>query len=189
MKTLSVFIFLFFIGIWAGCNKSSTSIESENNESGTGTTFILSSSEIGVDSLLPIEYTCDGESATLPLEWSGYPDDTKYFAMIMHHEASPTDIHWYWVLYNIPKTVNSLPENVSGIGVLGTNSVNDQTEYSPPCSQGPGLKAYTYTVYALSEKVTVNCAQEEVNRETLLNEMEEIILAEADMTVWYERDI
>jgi Raf kinase inhibitor-like YbhB/YbcL family protein len=151
------------------------------------TNFKLSSPEIKADSLLPADYTCDGSSSTLPLQWTGYPSNTAYFAVIMHHVASPTDIHWYWILYNIPPTITSLPKNVSQVGTLGSNSVNDKTEYAPPCSQGPGLKAYTITVYALSEKVTINVAPAAVNREVLLNAMQGKILATASMTVWYSR--
>ena len=183
LAVLSVFL-------WINCNKSSTSNEiTDNNLDLTDSGFILTSSDIGQDSLLPIEYTCDGESATLPLEWNRYPDNTQYFALIMHHEVSPTDIHWYWTLYNIPASVNSLPKNVSGIGTLGTNSVNGLTEYSPPCSQGPGLKAYTFTIYSLSEKVTTTVNPAEVDRATLLDVIEEITLTSTSITVWYERDI
>lgn len=148
----------------------------------------MSSSEIGPNSLLPSDYTCDGESATLPLEWSGYPKETRYYALIMHHVASSTDIHWYWILYNIPATVQNLPKNVSGIGTLGTNSINDKMEYSPPCSQGPGGKAYIFTLYALSEMVTTNVASDEVNQEILLTAIEGITISSTSMTVWYSRN-
>lgn len=149
--------------------------------------FVISSSEIKSDSLLPIDYTCDGASATLPLEWSGEPDGTAAFALIMHHEASPTDIHWYWVLYNIPVSVHNLVRNVSGIGILGTNSVNDRNEYAPPCSQGPGIKAYTYTVYALSSNPVISVPQAEVTRQVLLDAIDHITLSSAKMTVYYSR--
>jgi len=150
--------------------------------------FKLSSSEIAPDSLLPVDYTCDGESVSLPLSWSGYPENTAYFAIIMHHEASPTDIHWYWVLYDIPSTVTSFAKNETGIGTFGTNGVNGRTEYAPPCSKGPGRKDYIITVYALSEKVALDVAPEEVNREVLLDAIEDITLASASMTVWYSRE-
>jgi Raf kinase inhibitor-like YbhB/YbcL family protein len=151
--------------------------------------FVLSSPEIGVDSLLPSVYACDGASATLPLAWSGAPEKTLSFAVIMHHVASPVDVHWYWVLYNIPASINSLPRNVSGIGTLGTNSVNDKTEYAPPCSQGPGTKAYTFTVYALSQNPSLSVTPENVTREVLLNAIEGITLSSAKMTVYYSRNI
>ena len=151
--------------------------------------FILSSPEIGSDSLLPIDYTCDGTSATLPLKWTGIPRNTVSFAIIMHHVASPTDVHWYWVVYNIPASLTSLPKNMTGIGNLGTNSVNDKTEYAPPCSQGPGTKAYTYTIYSLSQNPSLPVMPDKVTREVLLNAIENITISSAKMTVYYSRNI
>jgi phosphatidylethanolamine-binding protein (PEBP) family uncharacterized protein len=166
--------------IVSGCQKKG---DSEYQKSG----FLLSSTEIKSDSLLPKDYTCDGVSATLPLQWSGEPDGTVAFALIMHHIASPTDIHWYWVLYNIPPGVHSLARNVSGIGVPGTNSVNDRNEYAPPCSQGPGIKSYTYTIYALSANPLIKVPQTEVTRQVLLDAVKDITLSSAKMTVYYSR--
>lgn len=175
-------VFMCIISL-VSCKKNNDSLQ----EKGNG--FFLSSPEIGSDSLLPADYTCDGQSSTLPLEWSGFPSQTEYFALVMHHEASPTDIHWYWILYNIPSNVNSLPENVLNIGIIGNNSVNGRTEYAPPCSQGPGRKEYIFTVYALSEMVKISVAPEEVNREVLLNAIRDITLSSAKMTVWYSRNV
>jgi phosphatidylethanolamine-binding protein (PEBP) family uncharacterized protein len=176
-----LFAAIVFFAFWS-CSKN-------ENESGDLSGFILSSPEIGADSLLPTAYTCDGESATLPLIWTGAPQETVSFALIMHHEASPADIHWYWVLYNIPAAVTSLSRNIKGIGTLGTNSVNDRTEYAPPCSQGPGIKAYTYTVYALSQNPSVPVPSDQVTREVLLTAISGITISSAKMTVYYSRNI
>jgi len=179
---LPVMIIVMITVSGAACSK-----ESSNETDSTG--FILTSPEILSDSLLPKEYTCDGESATLPLRWSGAPEGTKYFALIMHHEASATDIHWYWVLYNIPLSVQSLEKNISGIGTLGNNSVNGNTAYAPPCSQGPGAKLYTYTLYALSQPVTVTVPASEVSREVLLEAIKNTTLSTTTLTVVYSREL
>jgi phosphatidylethanolamine-binding protein (PEBP) family uncharacterized protein len=149
--------------------------------------FTLSSPEVVQGGALPAEYTCDGASATLPLDWSGAPAGTRSFAVIMHHVAGPGDTHWYWVLYDIPADVTGLQKNSVGVGVLGTNSVNAKTAYTPPCSKGPGEKAYSYTIYALSAlpQFTVPAAQ--VNREVLLAAIHDITLASAELHVAYAR--
>lgn len=180
--TIEIIITLVSCLAFLSCNKDD---DSPINDSG----FILSSPEIGVDSLLPVDYTCDGVSATLPLKWTGAPDKTVSFAVIMHHVASPADVHWYWVLYNIPSNLNSLPRNAIGTGTLGTNSVNDRTEYAPPCSQGPGTKAYIYTIYALSQNPSISVMPDEVTREVLLNAISRITISSAKMTVYYSRNI
>jgi Raf kinase inhibitor-like YbhB/YbcL family protein len=149
--------------------------------------FTLTSPDIAGDGLLPEEYTCDGAANTLALSWSGAPEGTKSFAVIMHHVASPEDIHWYWVVYNIPADVTSLPKNMTGTGTLGNNSVNGRTEYTPPCSKGPGSKTYTYTVYALSAEPQLSVPASQVTRAVLLDAIHDITLASAELNVTYSR--
>ncbi len=149
--------------------------------------FTLFSPEVSEGQALPQEFTCDGAGATLPLEWSDVPPGTQSFAVIMHHVPGPGDSHWYWVLYDIPVNVQSLPKNVTGIGTLGSNSVNEQTVYAPPCSKGPGSKNYSYTVYALSESPQFTVSPSEVDRNTLLTALSDITLASSELNVTYSR--
>jgi phosphatidylethanolamine-binding protein (PEBP) family uncharacterized protein/Spy/CpxP family protein refolding chaperone len=153
----------------------------------TSSGFTLSSSAVVNGGTLPVEYTCDGTSATLPLNWSGAPANTKSFALTMYHIPGPGDSHWYWVLYNIPVTVTNLPKNVTGIGTLGNNSVNGRTEYAPPCSQGPGVKVYSYTLYALSAAPVFTVAALAVSRDILLAAISDRTLASAELGVNYTR--
>lgn len=149
--------------------------------------FSLTSPDVVEGGALPTEYTCDGASATLALIWSGAPEETAGYAVVMHHAASPEDIHWYWVLYDIPVDVTSLPKNVTGIGMLGNNSVNGDAAYAPPCSEGPGEKVYTYTVYALSAHPQLSVPASQVTRSVLLEAIQDIILASAELNVTYTR--
>lgn len=150
-------------------------------------TFLLTSTEVSEGSALPVEFTCDGSSATLPLSWSGAPAGTKSFAIVMHHIPGPGDRHWYWVVYNIPANILTLEKNSTGIGILGNNSVNGETKYAPPCSKGPGEKVYTYTVYALSAEPQISVPASQVSREVLLNAIQDITLASAALNVTYTR--
>ena len=167
---------------------------SRNDSGGTGGSsrgqngsFVLRSSEVTDGGTLPVEFTGDGASATLPLEWSGAPAGTKSYALIMHHIDPQGVVKWYWTLYDIPADVLSLPKNVKGVGTLGNNSVNRRREYAPPHSKGPGPKTYIYTVYALSAPPRITVAPSEVNREVLLAAMKDKILASAELSVVYTR--
>ena len=149
--------------------------------------FVLRSSEVVDGGALPRDYTCDGSSATLPLEWSGAPTGAKGFAVVMHHIPPEVTAHWYWIVYNIPPNITSLPKDVKGIGTLGNNSVNGKTEYTPPCSKGPGTKIYTYTVYALSAEPHFTVPASKVNRDVLLAAIKDRTLASAQLNVTYSR--
>jgi len=164
-------------------------LAAERPQPGSSDQFVLSSPEVVEGGTLPKEYTGDGSSATLPLQWNGAPANTQSYALIMHHVPGPDDIKWYWVLYDIPANVTSLPKNVRGVGKLGNNSVNRDTAYTPPHSRGPGAKKYTYTVYALSAPPQLNVPPSQVSREVLLTAMEDRILARAELNVFYSRDV
>jgi Raf kinase inhibitor-like YbhB/YbcL family protein len=152
-----------------------------------GANFKLSSPEAANGGNLPREFTGDGVAATLPLEWSGAPEGTKSYALIMHHVDPEGETKWYWILYDIPATVQSLPKNVKGVGILGNNSVNNKTEYAPPHSKGPGPKTYTFTVYALSSAPKIEVPAGKVSREVLLEAMKGRILANSELQVVYSR--
>jgi phosphatidylethanolamine-binding protein (PEBP) family uncharacterized protein len=149
--------------------------------------FTLTSPEVGADGVLPADYTCDGAAATPPLEWTGAPEGTQSFVLVMHHVAPDNEIKWYWILYDIPGGTASLVRNSADVGTLGSNSVNGRAEYAPPCSQGPGPKTYIYTLYALSSAVELTVAPAEVTREVILQAIGDRTLATAEMQVVYTR--
>ena len=151
------------------------------------TSFLLTSPEVAEGGTLPADDTCDGTASTLPLQWSGAPSGTRSYALIMHHVPPEGDIKWYWVVYDIPAGVTSLARNATGVGAHGTNSVNGDTAYAPPCSQGPGPKTYTYTVYALSAPPQITVPATEVSRDVLLAAMTDRTLGTAELNVVYSR--
>lgn len=175
------------VGLAAGPAFAAADAQPELAGQKGGSFFVLRSPEVTNDGTLPKDYTGDGTSSTLPLEWSNAPAGTKSFALIMHHVPPDRGFKWYWVLYNIPADTHSLPKNVKGVGTLGNNSVNRRLEYTPPHSKGPGPKAYTYTVYALSAPPQITVPPSEVNREVLLAAMKDKILASAELSVTYSR--
>tara|TARA_R110001583_G_scaffold51161_4_gene159715 strand:- start:45 stop:2324 length:2280 start_codon:yes stop_codon:yes gene_type:complete len=146
--------------------------------------FVLSSSQMIDGGHLPIAYTCDGEGVSPALSWSGAPPTTKYYALSIHHNA-PEGEHWYWTLYNINSQTTQLKSGET-VGLVGSNSINNINEYTPPCSKGRGPKNYTYTIYALSDAITLD-DQSNMGRPELLAAIKETTVATANMTVSYER--
>ena len=142
--------------------KSSTSINL-SDKSVSNTDFSLSVPASVDQSKLPVSATCDGAGLSPEIKWSNPPSGTKYFALIMDGVPGParpgeieTGNHFYLLNYNIPATANSVPEGNKSIGVLGQNFLGNSAGYTPPCSQGPGSKTYTISLYALSEKLDLS---------------------------------
>ena len=149
--------------------------------------FTLRSSAVASDGRLPQEYTGDGSGATLPLEWTPPPAGTKSLVIMMHHLDPEGKTKWYWVLYNIPPEVRSLPKNAQGIGSLGNNSINGKIGYAPPHSKGPGDKTYILTAYALSAPLEIPLPPAQITREIVLAAMKDKILARSELPVVYAR--
>ncbi len=187
MQKIMIGLTLLIMILFSACGPSQVESAPNPKAQNPDSSFKLISPAVSEGQALSQEFTCDGANATLPLEWSDVPEGTQSFAVIMHHIPDPGDSHWYWVLYDIPANVQALPKNVTGVGTLGSNSVNKQTVYAPPCSKGPGLKNYTYTVYALAEPPQFTVSPSEVDRNTLLTALSDITLASSELHVTYAR--
>lgn len=141
--------------------------------------FLLTSPVMEDKAMMPVEYTGDGEGATLPLEWKGAPAGTQSFALIMDHADPKGEMKWYWTLYDIPAGTNSLAKNARNVGKLGTGFKN-QIGYEPPHSKGPGAKTYVITMYALNEPLQVTG---QPGREELLAAMKGRVVASSSLRV------
>jgi hypothetical protein len=125
---------------------------------------------------IPSQYTCEGTSDNISpaLHWSGAPQKTKTFALIVDDPDAPNQKHMFvhWVLANIPATVHELLENaniepfVAGMNDYGT------THYAGPCPPN-GTHRYYFKLYALDATLDVT---EGITKEQLLNAMHGHIL-------------
>jgi phosphatidylethanolamine-binding protein (PEBP) family uncharacterized protein len=173
--TLIGSIFLF------SCKKDTTETITPSS------TLTAESSAFSNNGTLPAKYTCDGQSISPPIAWKNAPTGTKSYAVIMHHIPPTGDKHVYMLVYNIPSTTSALAEKTANVGLFGINTVNGKTEYSPPCSQGPGAKQYIMTVYALSAEPVLSVVQSKVTMDILLAAINKTTLGKAVMNVNYTR--
>ena len=146
-------------------------------------TFTLTSSVGASGGVLPADYTCDGTGSTLPLSWSNAPSGTKEFAVMMTTLPGDGTTKWNWVLYNLRPTLTSIAKDAFLVGTIGVGSDGPGTVYNPPCSQGPGAKVYTYTVYALSDSPTFSVPVNQVNGQRLADAISSITLASASLSL------
>ena len=154
--------------------------------------FTLSSDDFIEGGNLPIEYTCDGAGISPPLRWSGTPEETKSLALVMDSIPGPprpgevdSGKHFYLIIYNIPPSTSALSQSAANIGTLGQNFLGKTVGYTPPCSQGPGAKKYTFTIYALNS--TLSLAQSEATLANLEALLPGKIVAKAQLNVLYSR--
>jgi phosphatidylethanolamine-binding protein (PEBP) family uncharacterized protein len=137
--------------------------------------------------LYPKLYTCDSIGVSPGLQWSNAPSTTTNYAITMYTIPPTGEKHVYIVLYNIPATATSIPDNSKSIGIFGINTVNGKTTYTPPCSQGAGAKIYVLTLYALNALPTFSVPSSQVTMAILQASMKNKIVDSAVMSVTYTR--
>ncbi len=152
----------------------------------------VTSSDVSSNGELNKSTTCDGAGISPALAWDGAPKSTKSYAITMDSIPGPlrpgeTEVlkHFYFTVFNIPNTSTSLPSGVKNIGIIGRNFKESKPGYTPPCSQGPGAKIYTITVYALSSEISLSA--EEATEDALIKAMTGKVLASGQMSATYTR--
>jgi Raf kinase inhibitor-like YbhB/YbcL family protein len=119
--------------------------------------FRLTSSAFSEGASIPTKYTCEGEDTSPPLAWSGAPQGTRSFAIIVDDPDAPDPAHpkmtyVHWVAYNIPASVTQLSEGAGkGSMPAGTGvGLNDwkKAEFGGPCPP-IGTHRYFFKLSAL----------------------------------------
>lgn len=108
---------------------------------------------------IPKKFTCDGEDISPELSWDGAPEGTKTFALINDDPDAPGKTWVHWVLFNIPGSATSLPENMPTDKELSDGSrqgTNDfrKIGYGGPCPPG-GTHRYYFKLYAIDTELTL----------------------------------
>jgi Raf kinase inhibitor-like YbhB/YbcL family protein len=141
----------------------------------------------GEDQKIPKLYTCEGEDLSPSLHWTGAPEETRSFALIMDDPDAPAGTWNHWLIFDLPATVKSLPEGhqPGKDGLSGTNDFG-RPDYGGPCPpKGHGPHRYFFKLYALdvpSLKLEHGAKRSDIDRA-----MQGHILAESQWMGRYER--
>jgi Raf kinase inhibitor-like YbhB/YbcL family protein len=143
----------------------------------------IRSGAFGPHGAIPARYTSDGEDIAPELSWSGVPDGTKAFAVVVHDPDAPlVDGFTHWVAYGIPGDASGLPEG-GGDPVQGTNSLGNQGYGGPAPPDGHGPHHYYFWVYALGEDLGLEPG---LSRSELLRRIENHVIEQARVIGTYE---
>ncbi|MEO6794899.1 MAG: YbhB/YbcL family Raf kinase inhibitor-like protein [Mycobacterium sp.] len=87
-----------------------------------------------------------GQDASPQLSWSGFPEQTRSFAVTIYDPDAPTASgFWHWAVANLPATTTELPEGVGDGSLLPGDALtlaNDAglrryVGAAPPAGHGP----------------------------------------------------
>ena len=138
---------------------------------------------------IPDPYTCAGSDVSLPFTWTNGPADAKSFALIADDPDASGGTWVHWVIYSLPPTATTLPENTPPLPQLPDGvkqGVNDfgQTGYSGPCPPSGKPHRYVFKIYALDQTLDLSAG---ATKQELLQAMDGHVLAEGQLVGTYQR--
>lgn len=104
-------------------------------------------------------FGCTGGDVSPEISWSGAPEGTKSFALLMYDPDAPTvSGFWHWAVLDIPASATGLAEGAGALEGEGLPEGARQgyTDFGPHAYGGPcppvghGLHRYQFTLHALS---------------------------------------
>lgn len=139
--------------------------------------------------MMPAKYTCKGEDVSPPLFWEHPPDGAESFALICDDPDAPGGMWSHWVVYNILKGTDRLPEGVPPYDEIedgAKQGVNDfrKVGYGGPCPPPGPPHRYFFRLYAFDKILEVESG---LTREQLLKAMDGHIIEEAEIKAKFKR--
>lgn len=118
--------------------------------------FTLTSTDLTDGAEMPtaqVSAGSGGDDVSPQLSWSGFPAETKSFAVTMYDPDAPTASgFWHWSVANLPASVTSLTSGAStdlpgGVTLRNDGGGLDYTGAAPP--PGHGVHHYYVAVHAV----------------------------------------
>ena len=148
----------------------------------------LTSTAFNEGEMIPAKYTCDGANVSPPLSWSGAPEKTKSLALIADDPDAPGKTWVHWVVYDLPASADSLPENVAKQETISSGGKQGTTDfkkigYGGPCPPS-GTHRYFFKIYALDDETELKPG---ATKDELLKAMEGHTVAQGQLMGKYKR--
>jgi Raf kinase inhibitor-like YbhB/YbcL family protein len=137
---------------------------------------------------IPSLYTCDGADISPPLSWSNVPPAAKSLVLIADDPDAPAKTWVHWVVYDLPATIDSMPENIPKTDTLAEGGKQGRTDFNRigwngPCPPG-GTHRYFFKLYALDVMLNLPAGTTKADIEKA---MKGHILAKGELAGTYKR--
>jgi len=143
----------------------------------------LSSPAFGDHKRISERHTGDGDDVAPALDWTGVPEGTKSFAVVVDDPDAPlVDGFTHWVAYNIAGDASGLSEG-GPEATAGQNSFGNDGYNGPAPPPGHGRHHYYFWLYALDDELDLEPG---LDRRALLARIEDHVIEQARLIGTYE---
>jgi hypothetical protein len=149
----------------------------------------LTSPEFTHGLAIPKRFTCEGDDISPEFSWVDIPKNVVSFALILHDPDAPRPGGFtHWAVYDIPRSVNSLPEglpkeaSLRGTGLQGKND-SGSIGYMGPCPPS-GRHRYIATLFALNAKLDLEPG---ASHRQVTAAIKDKIIAQAELMGTYQK--
>ncbi len=141
---------------------------------------------------IPDTFSAYGDGRSPELHWAGVPPNTESLVLLVEDPDAPQATPWvHWVLYNLPATVDRVPEAVAtksrldelGGAMQGRSSAGEIGYYGPRPPKGHGTHHYHFELFALDSRLDL---QPGADRDGVVRAMRGHVLACGELVGTYE---
>jgi Raf kinase inhibitor-like YbhB/YbcL family protein len=153
------------------------------------TALMLTSPAFTSGGEIPVKYSCDGQSISLPLDWGAGPPGTAAFSLILEDPDAPVKNFTHWVIFNLPPDTTGLPEALPRDGTLASGALQGKNGgggigYIGPCPPKGPAHHYVFNLYALDKSLDLAAG---ATKDQVRQAMQGHILAETILVGTYQR--
>jgi Raf kinase inhibitor-like YbhB/YbcL family protein len=151
--------------------------------------LLVTSSTFSSSTELDDKFTQNGDNMSPSISWSKGPAGTlSYVVLTEDAGVNRHDPIVHWVIYNIPSTATSLPQNVPADptlenGAMQGKNVRGAAGYIGPKPPAGQTHPYHFQVFALNGRLNVDPAT--ADRAAIVAAMKNRVLAQGDLVVNY----
>lgn len=148
----------------------------------------LKSSAFSANGFIPVQYTCDGPNHSPALSWENIPDQTRSLVLVVEDPDAPGRTFTHWIIYDMPATLQELPENLPAQPFLSIGGVQAKSDfgrygYGGPCPPS-GTHRYLFKLYALDQVLDLPPG---TSKAEVFSAMQNHILATGELMGRYSR--
>ena len=134
------------------------------------------------NSIIPSQFTCDGQNINPPLNINDVPSNAKSLVLIVDDPDAVVGVWDHWIVFDMLPSIKQIAQDSQPDGVAGKNS-GGRNNYQGPCPP-TGTHRYFFKMYALDSMLNL---PEGSGKKQVEAAMQNHIIAKAELVGLYKR--